>query len=151
MHEWMGRAAQALREGLWSRPAYLLCHRCSAWACGLRRLDCGCRGDDVVVHPYLVSRLVELLRVLRECMLPYVRMNSLLAVALLWSPISRYLSPGSDSASPHRLNQLMTCSVQLADARSQASALLDEGRYNNASPHSIIMYLLQHHDVPSPA
>ena len=67
-------------------------------------------------------------------------MNSLLAVALLRPPMCRYLSPGSDLVSPHRLSQLMTCSVQLADARCQASALLDEGRYNNAALDS--RYLL---------
>ena len=47
----------------------------------------GGRGDDVVVHPHRVSRPVELVRVLRKGVLPYVRMYSLLAAALLRSAV----------------------------------------------------------------
>ena len=59
-------------------------------------------------------------------------------VTLPRSPVSRYLGLSSDLLSPHRLHQLVTCSVELADARSQASALRDEGRYDNISPTACI-------------
>ena len=52
----------------------------------------------------------------------------------------RYLSSGSELLSPHRLHQLVACSVQLADTHSQAPAFHDACRYDYTSPNSV--YLL---------
>ena len=82
------------------------------------------RCDDMIVHPHRVPSLLELLRVLRERILSYVRVHSLLAVTLLLVPVCRYRScGGSDLLSPFPLHQLVACPVQLTCAHSSGRAL----------------------------
>ena len=55
--------------------------------------------------------------------------------------MSRYLSPTSDLIAPHRLHELVACSVELPLTRCQAPAFIDERCDNDSSPNNV--YFLQ--------
>ena len=91
----------------------------------------------MVVHPHRVSRLLLLLGVLRERILPYVRMYSFLAVAGEPMP---WFWPGCLHPSSPALACDVSVTEQLEDARSRASTFLDKGRYDITPTHP--MYLI---------